>query len=1031
MQVLQSTGTTFATGQNPSEDVQRAIAQLKRLAETPRTRHPPTTNSTHLLPRDFSNSTFEEIYESQVLTTHPRLPKSHHRRTQIDTQTSTALENDLWEVEVSQLSPKAAEEVTSRWDLAEQRFLELFFGQDLTLRSRHRHHHMLQSLQRPELNAVRSALKSSAKNVTFNLMRNLQYDFVPLPAPEVQDSTGGEYDGPPSDDEDNLGAIQSVLLTDDKKQINTSRRAGKEDGIRIVRPRTAELDPELRRRLRTFRELDKIVFMKPETCGNGVTAGTIPNSRASARPGLKELHSSQTSASNGMHGVRRMSTAARLLLARSLSSTTSSRSASSFKSASELSNRRATSARKSRESRRPLDSARTFNPPSCTQIAVMNNYVVPKHKRPLSRGVRKFIVEAVTEDSVHPKLGALAVESRTYVDSQVDIPEAVSHLDNKTRTFPCAKSLHYILHPPYLPAPGLALEPYDREGMPPPAEVFKLRVPATLQKCLVDPENLKGLEDGKLGGRIVMRKICGLYALPKCPRVGGRITPIGQEALSKEGSEDFTEASSEERIVAVTSATAEKDNIHDLNPPIPDDNTVDQVIQSMVLIHQDEQDFELKERHRKSQSEVKSSFSKMVGTMFPLDYFMDQDDLKRLIDDVLAWKRDPNQPKVRAHGLVQHFSEATPKKKQVDEIWHGGYLRDFDLGVVQFLIEWDEPCPRRMPINYLTLPDPSRSSRWLSRAEIRLDSESSAYHLKKLSAANVLRAEFESKITLTQIGGIVAPILTPTIPDFPHRIVEIMYEQIAVWQITVLRSRKKELLTGDEIPRVQSSVIAEILNQLRDTYFLSQIENCVKLNQRLVNLYAPETIKGLFVPTGRVSHSTDPEGFAKRLRQMRGQSFLIFKPAIQRLLSYLHDEMMLGMTFTQLLMDIEAMKVLIPRPVVLPPELPPTPATWTVNSKKQPNQSEMSRHQNKLDMGQQQNMSVIGGAIRSKNTMKKVVKMNMAMRAFSPVTPVKPLELTVDLLHKSKIGHAWSDIQTVPRTSTVPLSQENGSTEAH
>ncbi|KAJ3016290.1 UNVERIFIED_CONTAM: hypothetical protein HDU68_012285 [Siphonaria sp. JEL0065] len=965
--------------------------------------------------RDFSNSTLEEIIASQTQYVRPRTADRQKTRAKTPRLSTTsrpttggdekcdnvdeAFQNEQTEINQDE---DEKEPITSRWQLSEQRFLELFFGQDLVLRSRQRHQHVLQSMKqwpnRPQSSGIhittpnpqskttrpKSALQQSnnatAKNVSFNLTKNLQYDFSPFPndpssinRPDTAATTDDEEmedegDGNEGDYTTSSRKLKSLALFD-YKHLNDFRKTksgtNKADGVRIPRPRTAELSPELKKRLEEFRELDTFVFVKP-----------MSQQRSNpTRESMRDCASSAASFAASIKvspGSRKMSTAARLLLARAGSaSTLNSSSAGSAKSNNrqhqqntqqQQNNQRrnlgsATSS-SSRMTTRSIDSAHTFNPPSNNQVISKNSYAIPKHKRPLSRGVRRFLVNAVVEDSVHPKLGAKAVvnllDHQQHEKHIHQLDSALKHvLDTDAgKNIQVAKSLHYHLHPPSLPQPGLSLEPYDAAAMKPSTNVFKLEIPRKLRQSLEDPRNLVGLEGGKVGGRIVMRKISCLYEVPKCPRVNGRITPVQsiEDIAANIGSHAVKDGILAERrsiqpIQDPESSEEDEVGIDDhQNEP-----TVNEIIQSMVLTNAEHDEMladiatpssRNREHHRKNKAEVRSSFVKMVGSMFPLDYFMDYEEIQVLVQKIQEWKETSGIPDIRCQGLIQSFSKATRSKKQVDEVWHGGHLTDYDASIHQFRVEWDEPYPNRRPINYIHVPDPSKSSRWLSRAEIKLDRETLQGHLNRIVKANSIRVEFESRLTLTQICGIVAPVLTPALPEFKKEIVDLMYKQVSVIQSTFmkssLRSSWREIgqENEDDIHTFQTSFIAQILNELREAYFLSQVEASIKQNPRLENLYIPKKIKAILAqsdmttttphfesanafPKNRKSYcikeSSSDSSFQKNMAQVRYSPFLYYRELLEKILGHLKVYMMLDSKIGDLITHVCQKTTLVPR----------------------------------------------------------------------------------------------------------------------
>ncbi|ORY28744.1 hypothetical protein BCR33DRAFT_724936 [Rhizoclosmatium globosum] len=676
---------------------------------------------------------------------------------------------------------------------------------------------------------------------------------------------------------------------------------------------------------------------------------------------------------------------------------------------------------------RPIDSAHTFNAPSAIQVLSKNSYAVPKHKRPLSSGVRKFLVDAVVEDCVHPKLGAeaalkLKMEAGTGgIGGEVQGLEAIGgvaidgvlkKLVNEAgkRVAPFVKSLHYHLHPPRLPIPGLGMEPYNAKEQKPPIEAFRLEIPRKLTESLHDPRNLVGLEGEKVGGRILMRKFSCLYEVPKCPRVNGRITPVHSKSnLGKVYDDDETDINTLDLPLepqdqptvhfAAVAEAAEEMNIRQRTPP----PTIDQIIQTMVLTNAEEDELETdlatpsnlsREKHRRTRAEVRQSFTKMVGSVFPLDYFMDQEEIDVLISRVEQWKLKKG-PIVQCQGLIQKFENATRSRKQVEEIWHSGYLSDYDAKIKQFRIEWDEPYPTRRPINYIHIPDPSSSSRWLSRAEIKLDKDSPQGHLNHISKANIWRAEFESKLTQTQICGMVAPVVTPSLPGFQKVIVDLMYKQIAYVQGLFMNAKKRRTSSANadqefDIRSFQSSFVAEILNELRDTYFLSQVQASIQLNPRLECLYAPKKLKKLLA-LSEIPHkfySTNPKKFLKNLNQVQSSPFLVYSQVIGKLLNHLRVDLMIECGVSDLLNQVcrkEKSILRCARQVEFTTSLP------SDNQEVTQDEPKYCRRTSKT----------------GKLTSKKVARISSTVRIINAKTQstIEPAQL-----HKLPIVHVWNDM---------------------
>ncbi|KAI8852211.1 hypothetical protein BC829DRAFT_83431 [Chytridium lagenaria] len=312
------------------------------------------------------------------------------------------------------------ENTESRWSLAEQRFLEVFFGEDVILRTRHRRHQ-----------------RRSPAKVSFNLAANIRYDFHKEPSQEPIESDD-ESCLPPPVKHDRIG--------------------------RIARPRTAELPPELKKRLEGFRELDAIAFIKPGT------AGSRSPTRMSGSGRQRKLVS--LSARSSMYESRAGSP---------------TRAASAF----------------------AFDRLRSHKPPVESADA---GYVLPRRRRPLSNITRKMLLSVVKDalKQIRPR----NLQSGLH-------PPLLGHEEHPRR------GIHYYLHPPHGPSTGLSLRKHSFSANQPFGEAtsgLQLHIPKALRETVNNYQRLLSPSKGTKP-RIIVRDILKAYDLPKPPRLRGRLTP--------------------------------------------------------------------------------------------------------------------------------------------------------------------------------------------------------------------------------------------------------------------------------------------------------------------------------------------------------------------------------------------------------------------------------------------------------------------------------------------------------------------------
>ncbi|KNC97767.1 uncharacterized protein SPPG_06767 [Spizellomyces punctatus DAOM BR117] len=117
------------------------------------------------------------------------------------------------------------DEAGSRWEQAEERFLELFFGKERGL------------------GKGRFDYPQRSSKVSFDLTSNVHY-------------------GPP------------IHLIDESDDLTSDCFATPSSSNRIIRPRTADLSQEQKTRLNAFRELDELVFLRPPSAATGRRLGS-------------------------------------------------------------------------------------------------------------------------------------------------------------------------------------------------------------------------------------------------------------------------------------------------------------------------------------------------------------------------------------------------------------------------------------------------------------------------------------------------------------------------------------------------------------------------------------------------------------------------------------------------------------------------------------------------------------------------------------------------------------------------------------
>ncbi|KAJ3101835.1 hypothetical protein HDU97_001009 [Phlyctochytrium planicorne] len=485
------------------------------------------------------------------------------------------------------------ENVESRWTLAEQRFLEVFFGEDVILRTRHRRHQ-----------------RRSPTKVSFNLAANIRYDFHAEPKPKEEDDD--DESRPPSPvKRDPLG--------------------------RIVRPRTAELSPDLQKRLESFRELDSFAFIKP---------GTAASRQQSRRSG---------SSSDKNRRLVALSARSNVSDTRSVSPT---RAASAF----------------------AFERLRSHKP---AVESVDAGYALPRRRRPLSATTKKMLV-GVVKDALKKARSKPVLHGP--LEEIPEPPERIEHSRSK-RT-----GIHYYLHPPAGIAPGLSLRKHSF-GVDHPfgdaVSEVQLKIPKQLVAHVERYHRLLSPSKGSKP-RIIVRDILKTYNIPKPPRLGGRLTPC-----NKSITDPILERIMNATCPANTAVFSEDDDISERNLDDIECNFEcdDAGIEESYFLRQrlnsiDRFIFDEVAPPETNRKKCLEDVMRDVGWIFPLDYFFDQEEIEIFIEKL---KRTPEG--IRTLGVVAPRSKRilslpTTEKSQ----WRKLTVVSFNEPTRTFNVVWDAAC---------------------------------------------------------------------------------------------------------------------------------------------------------------------------------------------------------------------------------------------------------------------------------------------------------------------------------------------------
>ncbi|KAJ3158346.1 hypothetical protein HK101_001325, partial [Irineochytrium annulatum] len=351
--------------------------------------------------------------------------------------------------------PPPLDDFETRWTLAEQRFLESFFGKDVILRTRQRRHQ-----------------RRSPTKVSFNMAANIRYDFHPCPTTAFKRTTstlkwaprkarsprqgrlgkGGATDEEIDDDDDDEDD------EDDGKSDLAAANAVPSDRLgRIVRPRTADLSKDQQARLHKFRELDTIAFIKPNS---GASRGLTPRVGSVTLPG-----GTAASAGNGAGAVGPVTRGSTRLLSARTATTNSASVVGAISIREALGNASRVPSPTRAASAFAFNSLRSRRPP----VELLDGgLAVPRRRRPLSKAARRLMMTAL-EEALFPSFGRIQVggigaggsgtvsKPATAVDFNsrhvAVTPKSRAGLRRQLPT----RGLHHYLNPPRLPAAGLSV----------------------------------------------------------------------------------------------------------------------------------------------------------------------------------------------------------------------------------------------------------------------------------------------------------------------------------------------------------------------------------------------------------------------------------------------------------------------------------------------------------------------------------------------------------------------------------------------
>ncbi|KAJ8324801.1 hypothetical protein O5D80_007029 [Batrachochytrium dendrobatidis] len=538
----------------------------------------------------------------------------------------------------------------SRWIHAEKLFLEVFYGK----------HYM------PAYNALQSASRPPPKVY-----------FMPISSHRMQSKP----------------ALDPVVNA----------------GCRISRPRTAELAPNLRRRLERFRELDTIAFVKPQ--GLGTPMGTpVPGSFTDHRSSATRLSlSCSRSSMLGLNGARvrgRSASAARTRLTCTLSPDMQQ----------VLANVLGTSFLEKYQTHIGLL-------PTLNHISLIDSQMM--HKTPLRK------IQKKAEYRTTHGLGVF----QAHIQNEL-LPTSHGHATNSNGHFLVRRITSKYKTP---------RQPPHRRMTPRPAQS---RLPA-IQKNISQLINEADISAEPF-----------LSTLQKTPALDSDMVPIDFDHHSLSSEHDSDDSNNElDDIQMMTQA--KKLDVSNQNLYVDSNDSSIAPDPSPVYVHT-----VLKNSTVPSASSMRRA--KRIGNVFPLDFFMDKDCTQKLIlaishaefpDGVPCVGRLWLDPK----GKYFESFECLVRCISRPHMWVPCKVVSYNIITGRFTVKWSIPEMQHQP-------NTAVNEKLIT--EIMLPGDTLASLKSRLMYAKQLRDEFETHLAVQQCIKLIRPMIEHTLPEFPKTIVE-------------------------------------------------------------------------------------------------------------------------------------------------------------------------------------------------------------------------------------------------------------------
>jgi hypothetical protein len=215
--------------------------------------------------------------------------------------------------------------------------------------------------------------------------------------------------------------------------------------------------------------------------------------------------------------------------------------------------------------------------------------------------------------------------------------------------------------------------------------------------------------------------------------------------------------------------------------------------------------------------EIENDFFKPIGHTFPLDFFMDQEEIALWASRITNRDSILQSEEGTCYGIVPCKKTAASNPEggglhphHPTQVWTPCRLVNYNATTNQFLVKWIHPT------SSASTPTPKYQPKTssISRINLRFSNEPKSLHLFALHKAKDLRMDFEQKLVAIEIAGMLKPFMIKTLPNFPsEKVMGIWDKVLRTWRLNLeLRGAFHEGFENMEIEATGYETLQEVLS---------------------------------------------------------------------------------------------------------------------------------------------------------------------------------------------------------------------------